>query len=810
MSRRPRLIAPSRAALSALALLSVTSASCGDATSDAKNDTDIAHQDASTASGDGSGASDTEAPAPGEVFAAGMRQGQTISAGPFPNDALRAPNGRTILASLASDPVWSTLAKPAQIARLEALIADRVGFSFTSAAFFPMAVAPDLASFDGAVDFLALTGPDAGARFPGQVSWFEPGRMLAVMPAWGHALTPDATYAIVIADGPQDTLGRPIERPPIISAALAAQAPADLDPAAAAVRSDASWTRLREALGDAPLPLMATVYTTEASLPWLASFLTAADAAPLEAPRPVLGSRSTSAWEPVPALDLSGAALANHLGTPTGPFAFSPTHWDGGTRADAASIPGQDGAYTGGAFGGKVGRVVQGGLVMPSFNLAPDGNFAVASRPRFDLSGRPEALGRTLVPFSLYLCEQHLAPEAPAVKVAVFTHGGTEIRSQALPFAVANCAHGVATVALDLPFHGGRQTERFFATEGFFASTSPDTQNAYSGKAEPDGVGDPGGATVSVGGLFGLPSDFDPEVIEINLATIAIETRVLLRYLRDAGPEGLGAFAGVTFDAARVMHDSLSFGSSFSMGLWALDPTISHIVASVPSGGILSLNLPMAPNNAGLVSGVVDLTLGLARAPAALQTAAWSDPILATVQWLSQRADPLAYAPYVLRNRPSGALPHLAMTGNSWDETLFGPAQLSLNTALGVPVFADAARGWAVDATMPGASEVTAAAFPQDAIADNFRVGDASATAALFYLGTACHAHITSPVCRSNYQPPYPPGVARAAPLTSASPLCEVHAAFSPFIAAFAAGDGPTSIAPPDGRSCEALYGGTP
>jgi hypothetical protein len=803
-----------RAALPALALLVTAPAACGGdpitPSQDvfAQGDTQIT--DAEIPPTDVATDTTDEAPDPAAVFASGMAPTQTISAGPFPNDALRGADGALQLEPLTRDPTWPSLAKPAQIARLDALMRSRPGFSFASAAFFPMAVAPDLATFDGAVSFLALSGPDAGARFPAQVAWFEPGRMLAVMPAWGHALTPDSTFALLIAEGPKDALGRAIGRPPIIGDALAPEAPASLSEEAAAVRANPGWTLLREALATdagAP-PVMATVFTTEASLPWLAAFLDAADAAPLAAPRPTLGSRSTSTFDPIPALDLTGDALDAHLGTPTGPFAFTPTHWDAGSRADAAAIAGQSGPYTGGAFRGEVGRIVQGGLVMPSFNLVPTGTSPTPSRPRYDVEGRPEALAKTLVPFSLYLCEQHLAPDAPAAKVAIFTHGGTEIRAQALPFAVANCAHGVATVALDLPFHGGRQIERFFATEGLFASTSSDAQNAYNGTAEPDGVGDPAGATTSVGGLFGLPSEFDPEVIENNLAAIAIETRVLLRYLREPGPDGLGAFAGVTFDAARVMHTSLSFGSSFTMGLWALDPTISHIVTSVPSAAILSINLPMAPNNAPLVSGVVDATLGLARDAAALRGSAWSDPVLAFVQWFSQRADPIAYAPYVLRHRTDGHLPHFAMTGNSWDETLFGPAQLSLNTALGVPVFADAGAGWAVDPTMPGAAGVEAAAFPDAPIEANLTIGDQTVTAALFYLGTACHAHITSPFCRSTWQPPYPPGVARETPLTFASPICEVQAAFAPFVAAFAAGTGPTRIAPPDGRSCEALHGG--
>lgn len=752
-------------------------------------------------------------PEPDAIFAAGMDPAQRIFDGPFPNDALRDEGGQLALAPLSEDPRFSGLAAELQLTRFDALLRARAGFSFTSAVMFPMGAAPDLATFDGKVEFIALAGPDAGTRFPAQVDWFEPGRVMMALPAFGHAMVPGSTYGVVIAAGVKDVDGRDILAPESISGALASEAPSDPSPAAARARANASWGLLREATSDPAGVVMATVFTTDTALPWLRAFFDAADAFALAPPRAEVGRTGAELSPSVLGPDLFGDDLATYLGTPEAPFAFMPTAWNADARVDAGGLPGASGPYAGGTFGGGVGRIVHGGLVMPSFNQKLDGDRVAAAAPEWD-DGLPVPHGRSLVPFSVFLCTSHLSdPETGAVRddleipVAIFTHGGTETRTQALPFAVNNCLQGIATAVLDLPFHGGRQVSAYASADDLIVPVPTDAFNAYNGSATADGVGDPGGATVSVGSLFGLPSRFDPDVIEANLVTIAVETRVLLRYLREPGENGLGAFVGATFDADRVMMQSLSFGTNFTVGVWAADPSVSHIVTSVGSGYVLSVNLPMAPANAGLVTTIVDGTLGLAGDAAYLANGAWRDPAMALLQWFSQRADPLAYAPFVLRYRDDGHAPNVLATGNSWDETLFGPAQTSFNNALGLPVLADADVGWALDTAMAGADTVAAAPFAEAPVSANATFGDRTATAALFYLTRSCHPHITAPVCVTRYEPDYPPATPREAPEHFTSPICEIHAMTRDFAASFAAGEGPAAIPMPAGTICEGVYG---
>lgn len=753
-----------------------------------------------------------DVPETNAVFLAGMNHGQSILAGAFPNDTLRDDDGVIELASLADDPGFKPLASQPLLKSFDKLVATRTGFSFTSAALFPMAVAPDLATFADRVEFISLAGADSGARFPAQVDWFEKAGVLVALPAWGHAMVPGSTYGIIISVGVKDSQGRTLVAPPAIRDALVAAEPGMPTPDGARARANPTWTLLRAAVASPEDVVMATAFTTEESLPWLRAFFDAADTFELAVPRSNVGTASDTELTWVPGLDLHGAALSAHFGTPSGTFAFFPTHWTAGSRAGAASLDTETSPYDGGAYHGRVGRLVQGGLVMPSFALKAEGRNAISAAPTW-AEGRPVAHTRTLVPFSAYLCTTHMSDTTAgtmrddiSIPFAIFTHGGTEIRAQALSFAVSNCENGVATIVLDLPFHGGRQSQRFFTSEDLIVPVHADVFNAYNGLAEPDGIGDAGGATTSVGGLFGLPVNFDPIVIETNLASIAVESHVLTRYLRDEGPNGLGAFLGVDIAAEKLMMQSLSFGSNFTVGQWALDPTISHIVTSVGSGYVLSVNLPMAPANAGLVTSILDLTLGLAENGAYLASGAWRDPAISLLQWFCERGDPLAYAPFVLRYRTDGHTPSVLATGNSWDETLFGPAQISLNNALGLPVFADAASGWRLDPAMPGAAAITEAPFPTTAIAANATFGDRTATAGLFYNSASCHAHITAPFCETAFESDYPPAVPRDDSLFFLSPICAVHDLVIGFGASFTDPETPASFSAPRGATCQNLF----
>ncbi len=739
----------------------------------------------------------TPPPAPNAVFLGGATPGQGIGSGPFPNDSLVVA-GHVQIAPLGTDSRFGTLAKPEILARLDAAIATKGRFAFAAAAFLPMEVAPDLASFQGKVYYVSIGGSDLGRSLPAQVEWFAPGRMLVALPAWGAWLLPGSRYALYVAHGVKDALGRILERPEAID--LVAQ-------------NDPAWAAFR---GSQSVPadwVVATVFQTEESMPFMQALMAATDAFPLVTPtRRVSRDVTSGAW--IEASDVVGLGLEAYFGVATltdGPLAYLPTAWDEGDRAAAATVPG-GAAYAGGSLHDGIGYVVNGSFLAPSFAQARQGESAdVTALPiQYGDGGKPAMRSRAMVPFSIFFCKDHVASGSlvgdQGIPVAVFTHGGTAIRSDALAFANLNCLRGVATVVADLPFHGGRQSVTYVAGvagEDVVAPTERDLRNTYTGEAGQDFIGDNGAATSSVGGLFALGSGFDPAVIEANFIQVSVELHTLVRLLREKGPTGMGAAFGVTFDTTTMVHQALSFGTSFSTAALAATSDFDAAVESVGSGMLFSANVMMAPANAELASAVIWNLLGLASSLDDLKRASWADPVIALIAWLHQRGDPAAYAPFVLRGRVDGHALHVLGFGDSWDETLNGPAQLSFANAWGVPVFG-AGADWTLDATMPGAATISATPFDAG-VAGNLAVGDKNVTAAWFYYARSCHAGIISPLCTSRALPPYPPIVLRDAALVSVSPICQMQNTIAAFLADLTPGHAPNVKAP--AGTCADLYG---
>lgn len=780
-----------------------------DAVGDASETADTAPDVADSAEPDAADTTGTDTSTPVDesaVFAFRAAPGQSISEGPFPNDGLMGADGTVDLAPLGGDARFSKLAKAPILARTDGELDLKRGFGFISSVFFPMNAAPDLATFDGAVHYVALSGPEEGKVFPGTASWFSHADYLAVFPAWGHYLVPGARYAVIVDVGVKTADGRTILAPPSFEQMIAADVG---DPTAEVAASRAAFADLRAWLANKDqAAVIGTVFTTEATMPFVRDLFAAVDAFPLVTPTAELrvDGEVMAIAEPI-----SGAALDDYFGIPAAPFLYTPTPWYAGPRANAAKLP-AGAPYAGGSFRGDIAWVVNGSFLAPSFNLRGSADGKVSAAPIAWSDGKPVPHTRAMVPFTAYLCESHLTDGAPdpdkTVPFAIFTHGGTAIRSDALPFAVANCAAGYATVTMDLPFHGGRQEMTYLAEDDVVAPARADNDNVFTGKKNgedgfaPDFVGDNGGATTTVGGLFGLASDFSPEVIEANLITIATDGYTLVRYLKDPGSNGLGAFLGTRVDASHLVMESLSFGTSFTSALMAGTSDFVGAVQSVGSGGMISLNLPMAPNNATLAGGIVRTIFGLASSLTEVNAGAHHDPMVAMLQWLSQRGDPAGYAPFVLRHRDDDAPLHVFGSGDSWDETLYSPAQMTFNAAWGVPTFT-AGPDWTLDPAIPGADTVEATPYAAP-ISGNLTYGARTQTAAYFYNANTCHAQVITPICESGFEPPYPPQTPRAEPIVFESPLCALQAPVIPFLSDLIAGRTPSLSAP--GGTCADLY----
>jgi hypothetical protein len=729
------------------------------------------------------------------VFAYGVDPTQTISSAPFPSDLYRGPNGVS-LAPLGADPTYAGLAKEAPLAQLDSAIQGRPGFGFAAPLQLFASEEVSLDSLEGRVHLVATDGPEAGREVEVDAWWSPYSKALSFFPAPGDWMMPDTTYVLAVEPGITTTSGEAIG------------ATASMGEVLRESRSQTAgeaWDRaaaLRTYVAEHGVPVVATTFKTEPSLAPLEAVLAAVAKAPLAKPTRAL-RYDDKASTMIEGASHEGADLDALYGVAAAPFATNPGSWGEGTRVDAAALSGS--TYTGGTVRGRVAKVVFGSVTVPAFNVRKNGaKFAPSPLALGDGVATSEL--DAMVPVTVFLCDEHLAKPSK-LPVAVFTHGGTATRNNATPLAAMNCEAGIATVAADLPFHGGRS--ELTVVDGRVVPKRADELNELTGLGKgdagfvPDGVGDPAGADLTVGNLFALGSSLDVGVLEANLLTIPAELAMLVRLLGEG--DWSDFHAGLTFDADAVFLENLSFGTTFTTGFLALSDSWRAAIGSTGSGYILGANLTVAPSNSKLASTVVDTVLGLASTEVELAEGVYRDPVGGLFSWLTERGDSMAFAPYVLRHRPSKSPRNIVQTGDSWDETLSTPAQLSYNAALGLPVLES--DGWVLDPTVPGANRVVATKAAGTTTA-NATYGEVTHTAGIFYNAESCHAQLITPLCKKRYEKAYPPVTELPSDKVTItdSPICAIHTQALAALESLLGGATSATIIPPSG-SCDALYG---
>lgn len=729
--------------------------------------------------GDASG----DTTSPDAVFRFGTTRGQALTAAPFPNNLYLLPGGG-IDVDLAGDASLNTVLVEAKRMAWQPYLSDRDGFGFTTGIRLFMNAEPDLGSFAGKVRLVDV-GTDV--ELPVQLAWDGYIGALVVFPAWGYSMAPATTYVVAVDTGVTTVDGVAIEAPTAFVETLTdGAAPSDVDAAFAPLRA---WL----SRSGAAVPVIGTVFTTETVAGYGQALRAMADGYDLTAPSATIRwDEDTGVYETAPLVE--GAALDTYFGLPEAPWQFTPTRWWAGHRQDAALLPGGT-EYTGGTLHQNIGRVVLGTLRMPALHWTADGSGGIDNTPLQWANGAITTSLDILVPFSLFLCTSHLA-DPSSVPVALFQHGGGGERVEAIAMANMNCQNnGVATFAMDNPFHGGRQSMALDAADGLVVPVHPDTLNIYTGlKADapdfmPDYQGDTGGALETVAPLMALPKELDPAVMEGNLISIAAETLIAIRYLREGDWTGL--VPDLSFDPDNVFHTSLSFGANFTTAALALSEPgeVKGAIQSVPTAYVLTANILMAPSNAALAGTVVRGVLGSPWELGELSEAGFRDFGLSIVQWLSQRADPLAWA----RQLGASALPMLS-SSNSWDETLTTTAQLTFNNALGYTVYTNAE--WTIDPTVVGAAAVVGTPF----------TGPATGAKGMFYDKDSCHSQLVAPLCVNTYEKVAHPRPKLTTKTVEVSQICALHAQADHFIGSLLAANPGGEIIAPEG-TCETFYG---
>jgi len=588
--------------------------------------------------------------------------------------------------------------------------------------------------------------------------------------------------------------------------AASATEPADEADAWTAARESYAVLRahLQQRAAPAANVLVGSVFKTESTMDYLATILEGLDTYTLSTP-----TRAVR-WDPETSTMLEGApttgeALTAYFGETSGRFVDRPGRWSGGSRDDVALMEGSSEPYRGGTLHKGIAEVHHGSILVPALNFAAEDAALKNTGLSFDNGSLTWSL-EAMVPFTLFLCEGHV-DDPSNLPLAIFTHGGTSDRTDAIGYATLNCLEGVATLAADMPFHAGRSATALDAAGKVILPSRIDTYNIYTDLTDedagfvPDHVGDNPGAVDTAGNLFGIAYSNDPLVMEANLLMFSLDTYVLIRHVGESDWSGIRE--GLSFDTENLFHDSLSFGTTLTTALWAGTSAFKAIFNGVGAAYLYSANLTVAPSNGRLASSVVQPLLGLKSSPAELQQGAYMDPIVAMIQWLSQRGDSVGYAPYVLRHREVAGDVAVLGVGNSWDETLSSWAQYTYNVAFGYEYFR-AEPDWSIDPSITGVPADLGTPMGDTAASGNMSFGDRSYTAGMYFSAASCHALQVKPVCVQTYMLEYPPITDLPEKVVFDSPICAYQNQARHFLKTAMAGA--AEIVAPSG-DCESLYG---
>jgi len=756
----------------------------------------------------------------GETFAFGVSSSQSISAAPFPNNIYLNATGNVEIASLSADPKLGGTARTTILDRYTELANTHTGFGFAAPImFFPDRPVDDT-TLAGRVRIVGLSGDDMGREIPAEAfvnnnitgADADNGEAVhaAVMvrPTPGEYLLPASTYGVVITEGVKFTDSTAASAAASLGAVLSAM-PGDMISADETAARD-TYAPLRDWLTaqsiDPATVVAATIFTTESILPWSAQVVAAVDAFTLEAPtRRVRYDADNSTYlEPAP---VSGADLDTYFGTPAAPFERNPGSWSVFNRSNESDTMGPT-FYTGGSFRGRVAQVTQGSFVAPAFNVQISDGAPTPSGLRF-ANGQTQNDGlKAMIPFTLYLCDDHVAPNMPTnLPVALFLHGGSSTRADGIAFANFNCQQGVATISYDLIFHGDRQSTAYLASDNLLAATgAPDTRNHFSGLTEgdanyvADNISDPGNAVVVVGNLFALNDFLDPGIMEANLITPTVETLTLIRLVKDGDWSQIEP--NLSFDSSRIFHQSLSFGSSLATPALALSNDLTGAITSVATSNLL-INLLQGANNSDQALAATLPTLQLKSGGLELQANTFHSPAIVLHQWLAQRADPIAFAPYVVRQRPTARDFSIVSVGNSWDETLVPRFQITLINAMGLQVITDN-NTWQLDSTIPAAASISATPFAMP-LSGNITANGQNYTGVAYFLNEPCHALVINPVCNEEFERAYPPIEDRDMRRRFDSPICAIQNSLLGFMTPLLNGDPLAAVSLPSG-TCADVY----
>ena len=228
------------------------------------------------------------------------------------------------------------------------------------------------------------------------------------------------------------------------------------------------------------------------------------------------------------------------------------------------------------------------------------------------------------------------APPATGYPVVVYGHGLGAGRDQLLSFAEPLTKAGFAVVGIDMCGHGSR--------------FDPTDRGANMGSQLEDFNGDPN-TRDGFGDITGLTTQFDFFEGFLNVAAVrdsirqsALDLSRVVQLLKSS-PDLSALGANAKLDVRRIAYMGESFGTVVGTVFSAIEPDIGLYVLDVPGGGILDLLLPSSAEIGALALPIVSTIYN-----PQTRLDRWN-PLIGFMQAVIDGADPLSYAPHVLRDR---------------------------------------------------------------------------------------------------------------------------------------------------------------
>jgi dienelactone hydrolase len=543
---------------------------------------------------------------------------------PWPDDLYLDETGRVSVGALPNEDE----ARPASFPdSLRLALGDLDGFSPVAPIFFyfePGSIDPTslpenaaASTVEGSSVFLLEVDPlfpnAFEQRVPVNVHWNAELGQLALRPADGHALEPRRQYAAFVTTGVRDDRGDPIGPHPLFREVRDAEARPQ-EPVLAE-----AWDRYTTVIRSSGI--------ARERVAGLAVFT-------VQRVAPDLRDARTIVWDrPAPSMTIDrvfmGPDLDALLGTPV------------------EDVQGTD--VEGGVVHSRIAWVVHGSFMSPSFLSETDG---VHGRWTRDETGALRVLRDDSVPFTIALPP---ATDLSRVPVVIYQHGLGAERSAMFAVADALAAVGIATIAIDIPFHGMR------------ASNASDLSHRYGATEGPDGFGDVMGQEIYLD-FLGIIDDrgelppFHPAYVRDVFRQSVVDLMGVVRALREGDWSLLRATAGLeglAFAPEPIGFVGVSLGGIIGTIFVASEQEIGAAVLNV-TGGDLGRLVEWSAVFAPLFLPILLPRLGLdpEQYDPAVYPASFY-PELAIFQTILDRGDSMSFAP-LLEDAPIDVLFQMA------------------------------------------------------------------------------------------------------------------------------------------------------